>query len=351
MPLDIQRLRDSDLAAESTPEECWAALLLWGAAWQQVPAASLPDNDRVLANLAGYGRVVEAWLKVRAGALRNFILCSDGRLYHPVVAEKALTAWTGKLTQRWRTECARIKKDNERNGRSNPMPSLDQFLFERGLTPTSGSSEVTCPPRQLILSLGTPPTCPEGHDIQEKGKGKGKGKGRPITPPTPLSGDDDLFDEGLAAYPETGRARTNPDKARALWAEHAILAGGQPTLLQALKAYSTSDSARLQAGRQVPSLQKWLGEGRYRAWASGAVLQVRMWTGPPDIWAAAVAWRGEDWARSWLLPCRWRDLPQPPTIIAPRQLTRDRLVDGLRELLKERGISVELESDQTRGAA
>ncbi len=81
MPLDVRRLRDSDLAAMETPESCWAAVLLWAASWHQVPAASLPDDDRVLSNLAGYGRVVSEWQKVKEGALRGWVKCSDGRLY------------------------------------------------------------------------------------------------------------------------------------------------------------------------------------------------------------------------------------------------------------------------------
>lgn len=97
MPLDVRRLRDSDLAAMESPEACWAAVLLWSASWHQVPAGSLPDDDRVLANLAGYGRVVKEWQRVKDGALRGWVKCEDGRLYHPVVAEKALEAWDSKL--------------------------------------------------------------------------------------------------------------------------------------------------------------------------------------------------------------------------------------------------------------
>lgn len=96
MPLDVRRLRDSDLAALESPEACWAAVLLWSASWHQVPAASLPDDDKVLANLAGYGRVVKEWLKVRVGALRGWVKCSDFRLYHPVVAEKAIEVWKSR---------------------------------------------------------------------------------------------------------------------------------------------------------------------------------------------------------------------------------------------------------------
>ena len=109
MPLDVARLRDSDLASDESPEACWAAVLLWAAAWHQVPAASIPNNDNWIAKQAGYaqrGKIAREWATVRTGALRGWVLCSDGRLYHPVVAEKARDAWAAKLLQRWRTECS-----------------------------------------------------------------------------------------------------------------------------------------------------------------------------------------------------------------------------------------------------
>ena len=106
MPLDVGRLRDSDLTGIATGDEFRAAVVLWCAAWHQVPAASLPDDDRVLARLAGFGRDVDAWHVVRDVALRGFVTCNDGRLYHPVIAEKAIDAWEAKASQRARTAAA-----------------------------------------------------------------------------------------------------------------------------------------------------------------------------------------------------------------------------------------------------
>lgn len=90
MPLDVARLRDSEAAVVLSDEEFRAAIMLWCAAWHQVPAASVPADDRLLASLAGYGRDLDGWRRVKAGAMRGFIACDDGRLYHPVVAEKAV---------------------------------------------------------------------------------------------------------------------------------------------------------------------------------------------------------------------------------------------------------------------
>jgi hypothetical protein len=97
MPLDVARLVDSDMVALTSGEEFKAAVILWCKCWLQVPAASLPDDDRVLAHLTGAG---PRWARVKAQALRGFVLCSDGRWYHPVVAEKAREAWRHRSSQR-----------------------------------------------------------------------------------------------------------------------------------------------------------------------------------------------------------------------------------------------------------
>jgi hypothetical protein len=162
MPLHVARLRDSDLASEEEPEACWYAVLLWAASWHQIPAASLPDNDAVLTKLIGLGRDVKTFRKHKAGALRGFVLCDDGRLYHPVVAEQARTAWNSKLEQRWRTECARIKKANQRNGTDHPCPTFEDFVSQG----TSADFAASV--------LEDTAECPEGQTLQQTGKGTGR---------------------------------------------------------------------------------------------------------------------------------------------------------------------------------
>lgn len=107
MPLHVGRLRDSRLAIKVTGEEFRAAVMLWCASWHQVPAGSLPDDNEELSNLAGYGRAVREWEKVRENAMWGWILCSDGRWYHPQVTEVASDAWSKKLKERRRTKTAR----------------------------------------------------------------------------------------------------------------------------------------------------------------------------------------------------------------------------------------------------
>lgn len=131
MPLDVLRLRDSDITATATGDEFRCAVLLWCAAWHQVPAASLPDDDIVLSQFAGFGRVVKEWKKVKTGALRGWIKCSDGRLYHPVVAEKANESWVSKLNYSYGKMVDRLRKSNKQRvakGQSEiGIPSFEEW--------------------------------------------------------------------------------------------------------------------------------------------------------------------------------------------------------------------------------
>lgn len=101
MLLDCGRLLDSDLFALSTPAEFKAAVALWCKSWGQRPPASLTNDDRVLARAASVSLV--DWRELRDMALRGWVPCDDGRLYHPVVAEKALEAWIERIAFRKRS--------------------------------------------------------------------------------------------------------------------------------------------------------------------------------------------------------------------------------------------------------
>ena len=131
MPLDVVRLRDSDTASHPDAEVFRIAVLSWCASWHQVPAGSLPDDDAALARLLGYGRDLRGWRRVRAtGCLRAWVKCSDGRLYHPVVAEKAIEA----LAQKQRSQRKR-EHDAERlrRWREKQAETADETRNETGV--------------------------------------------------------------------------------------------------------------------------------------------------------------------------------------------------------------------------
>ncbi len=100
MMLDIRRLRGSSFDATFNDSAWRAGLNLWMSAWHRVPAASLEDNEAELTKAAGLGRDVKTWRKLKAEALRGWVKCSDGLLYHETIAELALEAWIDKLGQR-----------------------------------------------------------------------------------------------------------------------------------------------------------------------------------------------------------------------------------------------------------
>lgn len=154
MWVDTDRLLRSDTWILGNGDEKAAAFTLWAESWHQVPAASLPSNDRVLAKLSQ----AEKWKASREHALRGWVHCSDGRLYHPVVAEKALEAWIKKLaaaisgaignSKRWQVEV-------------DTTPQRQQFRDAveclRGLNPASRTLKEKA---VAVILAGSPPDSP-----------------------------------------------------------------------------------------------------------------------------------------------------------------------------------------------
>ena len=137
MPLDVRRLLTSEtwIEAADKPKVGHAVLCLWAESWHQVPAASLPDNDKVLARLAMCD--AKTWKRIRDDVLAGWVKCDDGLLYHPVVAEKALESWDAKKRQRARTEAATAaraakreaqhpQRDDERNEQRHVQRDVHQ---------------------------------------------------------------------------------------------------------------------------------------------------------------------------------------------------------------------------------
>lgn len=124
MPLEVQRLRRSKawLICKRKPELAFYMLNLWTASWHELPAGSLEDDEDVLADAAMCSP--EKWAKVRRDVMRGWVKHSDGRLYHPVVAEKVMDSWHGRVMDRWRKECDRLRKENKKRADKN-LPPID----------------------------------------------------------------------------------------------------------------------------------------------------------------------------------------------------------------------------------
>ncbi len=133
--LDTARLLGSELVALATGDEFKAAVVLWCRAWKQRPAASLPNDEKVL---AAFAMVPPAkWRKIRDMALRGFVECSDGRLYHPVLAADALRAAEAMRKRHERTKAATEARQKERDAQRSAQRD-DERDVERNDVPKTG---------------------------------------------------------------------------------------------------------------------------------------------------------------------------------------------------------------------
>lgn len=125
MPLEVGRLLDSEtwIQAAHQPYLGHALISLWCAAWHEVPAGSLPANRLVLARKAH--RTPAEFEQIAELVLAGFVECSDGRLYHPVIAEKAIEAWQKRRDGKARTAAATAAAAEAKRMRRGPVTESD----------------------------------------------------------------------------------------------------------------------------------------------------------------------------------------------------------------------------------
>lgn len=134
--IDVQSLLGSDLAALGDPAANWYALLTWCAAFHQVPAGSLPDDDATLAYLVRLGRDVRTWRRMREkGAMRGWEKHSDGRLYHPVVTKTVLQLLGKSRAGRIAAEAKKARQNSQavemtETGRNDRSTVEDVSLYQ-----------------------------------------------------------------------------------------------------------------------------------------------------------------------------------------------------------------------------
>ncbi len=258
MPLDVVRLRDSDLAATRSAEECWCALLLWCASWHQMPAASLPNDDRVLASLAGFGRAVEAWRAVRDGALHGWVLCSDGRLYHPVVAEKAIEA----VSKRHQKSTSGRAGAEKRWANRPVAPGQDPTASPANGTAIAG--EMAVPSKTDGGAIAAPLAVPSKTDggaiaaplaVPSKTDGiEVKGRERREHQPLSRSALGEGFERFWSAYPR----KKSKGAAEKVWAKIAPDRVLVDRIVEAANRYRSSENVTRDGGRYLQHPATWL---------------------------------------------------------------------------------------------
>jgi len=217
MPLYIERLRRSraNVLAASEPAAGFSMRLLWEESWWSVPAGSLENDELTLAGAARCSRA--DWKQRKPVALYGWVLCADGRYYHPVICEIAWETWRERLKARWHLECDRIKKANKRaieeaqtpgrtrqNAETKPIPGFESWvtetypasaerLFAAAATPVPAPAAGPSGPRMSTGQRGAVRQKPcdvrrtdGGSPTADALKRKDKDK---IIPPTPLAGE------------------------------------------------------------------------------------------------------------------------------------------------------------------
>ena len=134
MPLFGQRLFGSHFytLALQNPRAGIAAQKLWWEAWQQCPAGSLPADSVTLCRLADFGSDMKSWRRCEQIALHGFVLCSDGRMYHPLLCEAARQAYERRLRDRKRKAAQRAKFNAETPPEEPPPAPPHEEEVSRG---------------------------------------------------------------------------------------------------------------------------------------------------------------------------------------------------------------------------
>jgi len=254
--LNVERLMASELVALSSHEVIGAALLLWSRAWKQRPAASLPDDDKVI---AAFARMPLArFKKLKAEVLRGFVKCSDGRLYHRFLSIDAMRAFERKAAFRRKreTDAGRLREwrkgrvethpetpsetPHETNDETPPETRFDtRFVAEGQDSTVQGHIRDNLPAQQLLAAGGARAAPENEFDLVADACVRAVGDAAPldlaIGPMVELARRHGLERLEIALRSEVRRPRRKAIRTWRLWAEiladsladAPVIAGGQ----------------------------------------------------------------------------------------------------------------------------
>lgn len=137
--LNVERLLASELWAltKNQPLAFRGAVGLWARAWKQIPPASLPNDEAVIAAFADMP--LSKFRKCRALVMRGFELCSDGRFYHRKLSEEVNKIWPSVAKKRRDREADNLRlkqwRDKRRNGTETASETHGETRFETEVKP------------------------------------------------------------------------------------------------------------------------------------------------------------------------------------------------------------------------
>jgi hypothetical protein len=133
MQVPIDRLLSSRewSLSRRNPARAFYLMNLWMAAFHAKPAGSLEDDDITLADIA---RCDDGqWASIKAEVMQNWIKCSDGRLYHPFLADIVIDASAKRQANIDKTANARKAKKSQADSLSQSSDSSVTALKEKRL--------------------------------------------------------------------------------------------------------------------------------------------------------------------------------------------------------------------------
>lgn len=299
--LNVERLMASELVALSSHEVVAAALFLWCRAWKQLPAASLPNDERVIAAFARLP--LTRFRKLRDEVMRGFVLCSDGRWYHQVLAEEATRAYGRKqrFQAKRETDAERLRKWRAGRGGTDQLWeetrarifSRDGFectkcgdtadlhcdhiveIRDGGKTEDGNLTTLcrTCHSRKTAVrndGVRVSPTRGETHFVAE-GQGQGQGQGI-VNPCEPPAIPEPQLARGEVAIPTPAGAICKALRAQGVDAQPAdprvLMIAEQGVALPTIEAAARQareakgPNARIPVGYVLSILERWSEEAR-----------------------------------------------------------------------------------------
>jgi hypothetical protein len=254
--LNFEKLFSSELWAltKNSGNALRGALALWCKSWKQLPPASLPDDERILAAFADMP--LARFRRLRPLVMHGFTLCSDGRFYHRVVADQVLKVWPSVLKKRQEREADNERLKRWREARKAKRETVNETRFE--------TVNETPMKRHLVLSDTDTDT-----DTENRTKRSILAKPANTAPPkwrrsdtqkNLLNGHQQDWEEFWRVYPR------RVAKAQALKAyAQAIDKTSPATLLEAAKCYARSRAKEPPEYTKHPATwlnaECWLDEG------------------------------------------------------------------------------------------
>lgn len=280
-PLYFQRLRKSKWWRRASDMARARNVMLWGEAYQGAPAGSLPDDDDDLAEAAGFGMDVEAFLAAKAEILAPWVLCSDGRWYHPTTCEVVLEAW-GEIGERRKKAAAKKAAQRAKVREIAPPP--------RGVP-----QKTTVVPRDTLENAPLSPPIPAQTEQTEQTEEDANASlsTEAVDDATPESYPD-LFETAWKAYPHV-RGRSSKHKALGIWRR---LSKAYRDQLPAAASRFAREGREPKAECGAPGMHRWLADRKFLDWLTSTAVpepvvrdeastwrsRLRQFTGPSQHW-------------------------------------------------------------------